>query len=218
MSLTVVSVPIGHPKDITLRALDTLKAADAIICEEIRPAQTQLKSWGIVDKTLHPLNEHSSLSDVNELLELCRTGKLALISDAGTPGFCDPGAKLVARCREEGITVDVNPGASSLMALIALSGVELKEFVFVGFLPAEKTERKEKLKTLSNDKRPLVIMDTPYRLKSTIEELAEVWPERKATLGVDLTTSDQKVLVDKLKNLAAGPLAKAPFVVLLWGR
>jgi 16S rRNA (cytidine1402-2'-O)-methyltransferase len=215
MSLIVVSVPIGNYGDITLRAIETLKEAEAVICEEMRPARVLLKRIGIDEKALFQLNEHSRSADLEDLLDLCRTKKTALISDCGTPGFCDPGAKLVAACRKENISIDVNPGPSSLMALLSLSGAEFSEFHFVGFLPAEKQARAQRLERFKNVKIPLVFMDTPYRLDATVKELAALWPERTAVLGIDLTGSAHQLAHGKLRELAKTAWSKQPFVLLV---
>src|SRR5258708_24103292 len=123
MSLTVVAVPIGNYEDITLRAKETLANCDVVICEEIKPASILFKRLGIPDKEFFQLNEHSTPKDIEPLIELCKIKKVALISDCGTPGFCDPGPELVDGCFKEGVSVGVNPGPSSLMALLSLSGV-----------------------------------------------------------------------------------------------
>ena len=122
MPLKLVATPIGDPKDITLRAIDVLKEADVVIGEERREVSKLLKSLGIEAKMLELLNEHSRDNDVTDLLELCRTKSVALVTDCGTPGFCDPGARLVAACRREGILSTPVPGASSLMCLLSVSG------------------------------------------------------------------------------------------------
>jgi 16S rRNA (cytidine1402-2'-O)-methyltransferase len=215
MSLTVVSTPIGNFQDITLRAIETLKAADVVICEEYKPAKILLKRLEIGEKELFQLNEHSHEKDLPELVELCRTKNVALISDCGTPGFCDPGAKLVELCYREKIHVDVNPGPSSLMALLALSGIELKEFQFVGFLPAEKEARHKKIATLKNLRVPLVIMDTPYRLEATLKELTVDFGASTAVLGVDLTGEKHQLSKGRLSELAKQNWGKNPFVLLI---
>ncbi len=218
MSLTLVSTPIGNPDDITLRAIETLKVSQSIICEELKPARVLLKRLCIPEKPLYELNEHSQESELKELIELCRSKKMALISDCGTPGFSDPGADLVKACVKEKIQVDVNPGASSLMALIALCGIELKEFYFVGFLPAERNERAKKLEQLQWVKVPMVFMDTPYRLGSTIKELALVWPKRSGIVGVDLTGGHHQVHRDLLGELSKKEWPKLPFMIIVKNR
>ncbi|MDZ4677533.1 MAG: SAM-dependent methyltransferase [Oligoflexia bacterium] len=215
MSLVVVSTPIGNYEDITLRAIKTLKNADVIICEELKPARILLKRLEIGEKELFQLNEHSQEKDLPELVELCRSKNVALISDCGTPGFCDPGAKLVEACAKNKITIDVNPGASSLMSLFALSGVELNEFHFVGFLPAEKEARHKKIATLKNLRSPFVIMDTPYRLQATLNELAVDFGSRLGVLGLDLTGEKHQVMRARISELASRTLGKTPFVLLV---
>ena len=215
MGLTVVSTPIGHYDDITLRAIESLRKAQAIICEERKPASILLKKLEIPEPPLWELNEHSRSQDLQELLELCRSQNVCLVSDCGTPAFCDPGAALVDACLKEKIPVDVNPGPSSLMALLSVAGVELKQFYFVGFLPAEKGERSKKMADLKNIKVPVVIMDTPYRLQATLQELAAELAGRKAVLGVDLTGGQQQVARDSMKNLASRNWPKLPFVLLI---
>ncbi|MBK9293013.1 MAG: methyltransferase [Oligoflexia bacterium] len=215
MSLIVVSTPIGNQGDITLRAIESLQNADVIICEELRPAETLLKKLKIHDKKILQLNEHSKMSDVKELVGICKNQNCVLVSDCGTPGFCDPGAELVNLCVKENIKVDVNPGASSLMALISLSGLNLKEFYFVGFLPAENSERSKKITELLKIKVPLVVMDTPYRLNKTLLELAEHFGNSKAILGLNLTMPEEELHRGKLIDLSKKTYPKAPFVLII---
>src|ERR1035441_2223268 len=151
MPLTLVSTPIGHFEDITLRAIETLKKCDGIICEELKPARVLLKRIGLGGgeglpdvKKLYQLNEHSKPSDLKELIDLCRRQNIALVSDCGTPGFCDPGGVLVDACYKEKIPVQIAPGVTSLGALLSLTGEEIKEFFFVGFLPQEKNDRSQR--------------------------------------------------------------------------
>lgn len=201
MGLCLVSVPIGHPGDITLRAIDTLKTAGLVIGEERKEVSKLLKHLGIENKRIELLNEHSRDEDVRTLLDLCRSNEVALVSDCGTPGFCDPGARLVAACRKEKILTSPVPGASSLMCLLAMTGWDMKEFLFRGFLPADREERSKALAHLGKERRPIILMDTPYRLQRLLSELAERWPERRAVLGCDFTQSTESVLEDSLKNL-----------------
>jgi 16S rRNA (cytidine1402-2'-O)-methyltransferase len=216
MSLTVVSVPIGNYGDITLRAKETLAAADCVICEEIKPASILYKRLGIPEKEFFQLNEHSTPEEISELIQLCKNKNVALISDCGTPGFCDPGPELVSGCIKEAINVDVNPGASSLMALLSLSGVRLKSFNFIGFLPAEKSERQKEIQKLKKVNIPFIIMDTPYRLTSTLQDFAQNdFGSYKAILGVDLTGPGHRVARGSIKELATQDFQKLPFVLLV---
>jgi 16S rRNA (cytidine1402-2'-O)-methyltransferase len=216
MSLTVVSVPIGNYGDITLRAKETLESVDCVICEEIKPASILYKRLGIPEKEFFQLNEHSTPKEISELVQLCKSKNVALISDCGTPGFYDPGPELVAGCVKEGISVDVNPGASSLMALLSLSGVRLKSFNFVGFLPAEKSERLKEIQKLKKISVPFILMDTPYRLTATLQDLAQNdLGGCKAVLGVDLTGPAHRMARGSIKELSAQEWQKLPFVLLV---
>lgn len=203
MPLKLVATPIGDPRDITVRALDTLKEADVVIGEERKEVSKLLKAHAIKGKRQELLNEHSREGDVADLLELCRAHKVALVTDCGTPGFCDPGARLVAACRREGIPVAPVPGASSLMCLLSVSGEDMRQFLFRGFLPADKEERTRALKELDRERRPIVLMDTPYRLGRLMQELATRWPERRALLGCDFTSAQEQIFEAKLKDLPA---------------
>ena len=168
MSLSIVSTPIGNLDDITLRAIESLRKADVIIGEEYREVTTLLKRLDIPKPQLELLNEHSKEDDLQELLKLCLEKNVALVSDCGTPGFCDPGAHLVKLCRDHGLDVKPVPGASSLMALLAVSGRKLQSFYFRGFLPAKKELRQSALKEVAKDSRNQVIMYTPYRLSKLL--------------------------------------------------
>jgi 16S rRNA (cytidine1402-2'-O)-methyltransferase len=194
MSLKLVAVPIGHPGDITLRAIETLKEAEIVIGEERKEVSKLLKFLGITGKIMELLNEHSKDDDVNDLLEMCREKKVALVSDCGTPGFCDPGARLVALCRKNNIPVSPVPGASSLMCLLSMCGENMREFLFRGFLPAEREARGVALRELERERRPIILMDTPYRLSRLLSELAEKWPNRRALLGCDFTQETELII------------------------
>ena len=189
----MVAVPIGNPQDISLRALETLKAADLIIGEERKETARLLRSLKIDNKPIELLNEHSDSRDIETLIELCRSQNVALVSDAGTPGFCDPGANLVQRCRSQGIAVTSNPGASSLMTLLSLSGHRLDRFVFEGFLPAERESRESRLTQLIGEKRALILMDTPYRLGRLLSDLSRHMADRRILIGLNLTSSEEKI-------------------------
>lgn len=217
MSLKLVATPIGDPGDITLRAIENLKSAQAIIGEERREVSTLLKKLGIEGKEIWLLNEHTTDAEVNELLGLCKTKEVALVTDCGTPGFCDPGARLVDACRKAKVPVTSLPGASSLMSLLSLAALETREFYFAGFPPAEREARAAALKMYIQDPGAVVLMDTPYRLKKLLQELADLSPDRRALLGMDLTSPSEAVLEGKLSSLASQVEdKKAEFMLLLY--
>ena len=216
MALQLIAVPIGNPGDITLRAIEALRAADVVIGEERKEVSKLLKLLGIEGKTLELLNEHTRDDEVVTLLGLCKSGNVALVTDCGTPGFCDPGARLVAACRAAGVACTPLPGASSLMCLLSVAGAEMKQFLFRGFLPADKDERGRAFKELERESRPIVLMDTPYRLVRLLEELAAKWPLRRAVLGMDFTQASESVLEGTLSDLRSRVgERKAEFILVL---
>lgn len=217
MGLELVATPIGDPGDITLRAIEALKAASIVVGEERKEVSKLLKRLGIEGKRMELLNEHSRDEDVKELADFCAKERVALVTDCGTPGFCDPGARLVALCRKRGIPVRSLPGASSLMVILSLSGRDLRQFVFRGFLPAEREERARALTELEREKRPIVLMDTPYRLGRLLQELAAKWPKRQALLGLDFTLPTEDVWEGELSALSARAKdRKAEFMLVVY--
>jgi len=206
MSLTLVATPIGHPDDLTLRAIEVLKSADLILGEERRELMPFLKRLGLEKKPVDFLNEHSKPRDLDVFVEDCRQKNVALVSDCGTPGFCDPGADLVSLCRKAEIPVTSVPGASSLMMLLSLAGVnragqKLDQFVFLGFLPLDKNKRQKAILQIKKEIRPMIVMDTPYRLTRLLDELSLVLGEREALLACDLTTQDELIYEGTLQQI-----------------
>ena len=193
MSLTLIAVPIGNMGDITLRALDSLKEAELFIGEERKPMFRLLKVLGIdTPQNFELLNEHSTAAEINDLAKKCKHKPTVLLTDCGTPGFSDPGAALVKACRELGISVTSNPGASSLTTFRSLCGVRLTQFDFLGFPPRESQLRNEFFQNLSRSQTPTIIMDTPYRLQKCLQELSTLAPKKNMVLGIDLTRGDEE--------------------------
>ena len=219
MSLYVIGSPIGNQNDMSPRGIETLKTCDCIIGEEFKVLSRRLKSWGITDKELYSLNEHSRVDDIEELVDLCLNQDVALLSDCGTPGFCDPGAELVDACRRKKIKIQSIPGASSLMSFLSLCGLRVPSFYFVGFLPANKEQRLKKWKLVKKIHEPLIIMDTPYRLTRLLEELSHHFPQATCYLGTELTTETESLYKgcakDLLKKLSG---QKLEFVLMVKSR
>ncbi len=216
MSLFVVASPIGHYGDLSLRAIETLKSCDLVIGEEKREVELLLKRAGAFPKPYELLNEHSKSADLELLVKQCASQTVALVSDCGTPGFCDPGADLVRLCRQKNIEIKTLPGPSSLMALLSVCGHRLNEFHFVGFLPRETQDRINKLKEISKSKIATILMDTPYRLKKLLEEINEISPQRQLVLGCDFTQDTEAVYEGTAsKILSQLSVEKAEFVLLL---
>lgn len=216
MSLCLIATPIGNPKDISVRALEYLRSCDVIVGEEERELQKFLKLNNIEIGFTELLNEHSPVTDLKKLVALAKEKKVALISDCGTPAFCDPGAELVKACYQSGVNVTTLPGPSSVMAALSLSGFALKEFIFKGFLSQKTEERAKEIKELVREKRSIVLMDTPYRLEKLITELNKEMPEREVFIAANTTQRDEWSFRGQIKSLlpkSAGK--KAEFVLVL---
>ncbi|WP_413612545.1 SAM-dependent methyltransferase [Bdellovibrio sp. HCB-110] len=215
--LYLVATPIGDTTEITLRALEILKSCDVVICESTKEASKLLRSHGITGKTYEVLDEHSTPADKAALVPLCAEKNVALVTDCGTPGFCDPGADLVRLCRQKNVPVKSALGASALMGLLSLSGQRLDEFVFRGFLPAETEARGKALKELTKEKRAIIVMDTPYRLKKTLNDMKEHFSQRKFLLTLNLSQEDESVLEGPIDKIISGlRFEKAEFMLLIY--
>lgn len=219
MILYVVSVPIGHPDDITFRAVKTFREVDFLICEEHQIGSKLLKRLEI-DKDLQCLNEHNEEQDVESIITKLLKGKTAAIfSDCGTPSFADPGTKLINRCHEAGIRIVPVPGASSLLAALAVAGVSLDQFYYAGFLPRQSSERRKEIRKLQNMSCPIIIYDTPYRLKALLTDLkAEIPSARQIILCLSLTKKDEMIIRGTLSEIMTmlGPKPpKKEFVLIL---
>ena len=218
--LYVVATDIGHPGDITLRALSVLNGVDLVICEERRAGTSVLKRYGI-SKPVELLNEHNEKTQTKNLLERFFSGKLraALITDSGTPLFADPGSKLVEQCHHYRIPVIPIPGPSSLMAALMSAGRESQEFTFYGFLPANKEERISELRRLkmfsAND---LVFLEAPYRLEAFLRDMQMVLGKgRRGVISYKLTQPEERIFTGDLQELQARTrdLPKGEFVFIL---
>ena len=210
-TLYIVSTPIGNYDDITLRALNVLKEVDFIICEEFKMGNRLLRYYGL-DKPLEALNEHNESTDADVTVDRIRNGAdAALISDAGTPVFADPGAKLVHLALKKGVKVVPVPGASSILAALVVSDFDISTFHYAGFLPRKKEERLQALKRLSTVRAVSVIMEAPYRFKPLIEDcLAAFGSDRRAVVAVDLTMPSERIIRGTLGEIDRD-FSKTPF-------
>ncbi len=196
--LSVVSTPIGNLGDITLRALETLKACDAIVCEDTRVTGQLLKLLDLPKKELLSLHGYSKPGALDSLLRRLEAGQhLCLVSDAGTPGISDPGSILIGKAREAGIRdIAVVPGASAVLAALSLSGFPTHEFTYLGFLPLKKG-RQTLLKTLPLEEKTIVFYESVHRILKTLAELGEVFstqPEREIAICRELTKLHEEVI------------------------
>ncbi len=186
----VVATPIGNMGDITLRAIETLKNVDLILCEDTRETKKILDKHGINKPTMS-YHAQSKLSKTDKIFELLEEGKdLALVSDAGTPGISDPGAMLISKIKETYQSGEVQvvpiPGASAVITALSASGLPTHEFTFLGFLPHKKG-RETLFKEISLSKRTTVFYESPHRILKTLESLAKFCPEKKVCIARELT-------------------------------
>lgn len=219
--LYIVATPIGNLEDITLRALRVLKEVDFIAAEDTRHSLKLLNHYDIEKPLLSYWSEREKVRS-EEIINLIKAGKtVALISDAGTPGISDPGAVLIRRAIEEGITIVPVPGPSALIAALSVSGLPTEEFSFFGFLPPKKSERLRKLEELKFEKRTLVFYEAPHRLLETVEDFIEVFGgERRVALFKELTKIHEQVMRGSLQEVysrLSGSVIAGEYVIVLEG-
>ncbi len=222
-SLYLVSTPIGNYEDITHRALRILREADVVVCEERKEGERLLAHYGIRGKIVELLNEHNEAAASWHILEHLSDGRnVAVVSDAGTPVFSDPGRILVQRAIESGITIVPVPGASSLLPALTVSGFPLDSFVFYGFLSPKSNRRRTELHALRQEKRTMILMDTPYRLAALLKDVAEVLGgDRKVCVAFNLTMPDETIFRGTALELSAAVAKKnlkGEFVLVVEGR
>ena len=187
-TLYIVATPIGNLDDITLRAFQVFKEADVILCEDTRVTKTLLERYGI-HKPLVSYHQHSQLQKVEQILGLLKQGKkLAVVSDAGTPGISDPGNQLVKEVsgRLPEVSIIPIPGASAVTALSSVSGLPMDKFVFLGF-PPQKNKRKKFFQEVAASSYPVVLYESPYRIQKTLQDLKEVDNTLYVVVGRELT-------------------------------
>ena len=219
--LNIVPTPIGNLEDITLRSLDTLKNSDYILCEDTRVSKKLLNKYNIEVQlvSFHSFNEHKTVQKhINQILD----GKVvSLISDAGTPSISDPGFLIVRESIKNNIEINCLPGATALIPAIVNSGLSSERFVFEGFLPTKKG-RNKRIKNLVDEKRSIVIYESPKRILKLINDLMDFLGEdRKASISRELSKIYQenirgtlKELYDKLEKINI----KGEFVIVIDGK
>jgi 16S rRNA (cytidine1402-2'-O)-methyltransferase len=202
-TLYIVATPIGNLEDITLRALRILKEVDLIAAEDTRHTKTLLSTYNI-RTSLTSYHDHNEKTKAHALVARLKQGEnVALVSDAGTPTLSDPGFRLVQEAIQQGIPVVPVPGPSALTAVLSASGLPTDRFVFEGFLPVKKRERREKLSRLREEIRTLVFFEAPHRLKESLEDLLEILGDREVAVGREVTKVYEEFLHGRLSELSA---------------
>jgi 16S rRNA (cytidine1402-2'-O)-methyltransferase len=193
--LYIVGTPIGNLGDITLRALETLKSVDVILCEDTRVTKKLLNAYDIQKPTLS-YHSHSGLAKVDKIFELLRNDKnLALVSDAGTPTISDPGTLLVSAVRKElpDVSIVPIPGPSAVITALSASGFYAAEFLFLGFLPHKKG-RETLFKEIADEKRTVVFYESSHRILKTLESLQKHIPQKRITVARELTKIHEEIV------------------------
>jgi 16S rRNA (cytidine1402-2'-O)-methyltransferase len=219
-TLYLVATPIGNLEDITLRALRTLKECDMVAAEDTRRTGQLLKHFGLA-KPLLSYFQFNEARRSEEILERLRRGeKVALVTDAGSPGISDPGERVVRAVRDAGLRVESVPGPCALVAALTASGLPTDEFHFIGFLPHKSGQRRRQLDALSRFAGTLVLYESPYRIGKLLAELHEVFPERDVVLARELTKKFEEFLRGRpaeLLEVTKKRALKGEFVVLVAG-
>lgn len=219
--LYLIPTPIGNLQDITLRALETLRKVDYILCEDTRKTRILLNHFNIQKQLVshHKFNEHKT---TDKIVNDIKSGKvIALVSDAGTPGISDPGYLLVNKCLEHQIELENLPGPSALLPALVNSGLPCEKFCFEGFLP-QKKGRQKILNRLKEEERTMVFYESPFRLVKTLSQFAEHFGmDRRVSVSRELTKVYEETIRGSLEEVLSnfkGKTVKGEIVIILEGK
>ena len=221
-TLYIVATPIGNLADITIRAIETLKSVNYVLCEDTRNSRKLLDHYQIKTPTIS-YHQHSKIDKIEKIIGWLDEGKdLALISDAGTPGISDPGNQLIAELQKKEVAVDIKcvPGPSALAAALSLSGINCDHFTFLGFLPHKKGRQTE-IKQIAKELTPIILYESRYRVIKLLTELDQFCPQKKIIVFKELTKIHEKSYrgsaVEIKDILATDPSAtKGEFVIIIY--
>ncbi len=219
--LSIVPTPIGNLGDITLRALEVLKQADIIVCEDTRQTLKLLQHYGIA-KQLLSYHDHNSAQKTAGLVALLKEGKhLALVSDGGMPLVSDPGFQIVHAVLAEGLSLEVLPGPSAVTTALVLSGLPTDSFSFLGFLSNKGERRRHELQSLAEREETLIFFESPFRIVKMLQDALEVFGDREAAVAREISKKFEEVLRGNLSELIRDMTQKprkGEMVVLVSGK
>lgn len=221
--LYIVATPIGNLSDMSFRAIETLKNVDIILAEDTRQTKKLLSHYDITDKVVWSYHARSPQSSIESIVEHLKDGKtMALVSDAGTPAISDPGVKLVADVKKNGIQVSPIPGASAFISALSASGFPSNRFEFLGFLPHKKG-RQTLLKMISEQTHTMIFYESTHRIEKCVDQMNEFFPEKKVCLARELTKIYEEFLIGTPAEIQKIFLEfpekkKGEFVVLVSGK
>ena len=199
--LYIVATPIGNLEDITLRAIRILKEVDLIAAEDTRHTLKLLNHLEI-SKPLISYHRHNEEEKSDLLINKLKDGNsIALVSDAGTPGICDPGEEIIKKCIEENIEIIPIPGACALINALICSGLDTKEFLFLGFLPLNKKLRKRKLEEIKNSEKTIILYEAPHKMKNTLTDLKGILEHRRVVLAREITKIHEQFIRESIDSL-----------------
>ena len=218
--LILIPTPIGNLDDITLRAIECIKDADLILCEDTRRSLKLMNHLEIKKplKSFHKFNEHSTVEKI--IFEIQSGTKVGQISDAGTPSISDPGYLIVKMCIDNNIDVECLPGPTALIPALAISGLPSERFTFEGFLPVKKG-RKTRLQELSLEKRTMIFYESPYKLYKTLKDFYDFFgPDREISISKELTKIFENTKRGKIRDIIdtyENKKLKGEFVIVVKG-
>ena len=201
MGLVFVPTPLGNLRDVTLRAIDTLRDASLIVAEDSRVARRLLNALEIGGKEIWTYHEHNARATTAAILARARAETVAVVTDAGTPGISDPGSALVAAAREEGVPLEVLPGPAAFVCAAVLSGFDLRRFVFAGFPPRAGGQRRTAFRAALAD--TTVWYEAPHRIRESLADLATVAPDRRVFLVRELSKLHEQQVLGTAADVAA---------------
>ncbi|NQT74919.1 MAG: 16S rRNA (cytidine(1402)-2'-O)-methyltransferase [Candidatus Omnitrophica bacterium] len=218
--LYIVSTPIGNLKDITFRAIETLKEAGLIACEDTRHTKKLLYHYGITTPTTSYF-EHNKVRKGEYLVQLLKEGKnIALVSDSGTPGISDPGFKIINLAIENDVPITIIPGPCAFVSALVLSGMPTDSFMFKGFLSQKKAKRRRQLEALKDEKQTIVLYESPHRFLKALGDILDILGDRDIAIGRELTKVFEETLRMKVSKAIQHFTAHAPrgeFVLMIRG-
>ena len=216
--LYLVATPIGNLEDITLRAINVLKNVDLIAAEDTRHTLKLLNHLEI-SKPMISCHRHNENEKLNKIIEKIKEGKnIAIVSDAGTPGISDPGEEVVKEAIKENIQIIPIPGACAAINALIASGIDTKEFYFLGFLPLNKKLRKEKLNEIKNNNKTIILYEAPHKILNTINDLENILENRQVVFAREITKIHEEFIrgtIRDIKEKIENP--KGEFVIIIEG-
>lgn len=219
--LYLVPTPIGNLQDMTLRSLEVLKNVDIIAAEDTRQTLKLLNHFEI-KKSLMSYHKHNEMSKGEDIIAKLKSGiNVAIVTDAGTPGISDPGAVIVKKCIEEDIEFEVLPGATAFTTALVYSGLDTTRFEFRGFISRDTKERRESLEEIKQSTNTIIIYESPYRVKSTLDMLLQELGDRRIALCRELTKIHEEIIRGNISEVIADIKdrnIKGEFVIVIEGK